>query len=235
MKILALLFAGLAFGQVGTITPGDPCFSASQICPGTGCPNGPPMQWGAQLTCTRQLAAGMYDLTFTFQEPTVTAAGQRIFTVAMLGQASAPIDLFKTAGAAVVTMKSRAYLAFDGPLVMTFKATVRNAVVSSIAIAATAGAPGAKGDPGIPGIQGPPGPKGDPGQAIAANFVIENGNQIQELPCPAGYTGPGRLPSGACLTAVPGAPPIAGLYKFMINGAGPLYYPALAQVEYWPK
>ena len=163
-----------------TILPGDPCFTASNVWAS------PVVQWGPSFTCKiPNLPAGQFSVEFVFQEPSVTAAGQRVFTISMGGQISPPIDVYAMGGTTPgvnVIYTGQVFHNWPGPMSIAFTASVRNAVVASMVITPT---------------QGPPGPQGPPG----VGGVITNGQQIQDLPCPAGYTGP-RLADGNCLTFV---------------------------------
>ncbi len=173
MKFLLLAaFTGVAFGQ--TILPGDACFSAgSYVWPS------PQMQWGPNFTCSVTLPAGNFDAVFTFQEPgnappIVNGPGQRIFTVGFGGQTSAPIDIFAQVGNGPLVLKMQGSFLSAGTKVLTFKATVRNAIVRSVVISPT-----------------PPPP-----------VIITSAAQFASIACPVGYTG-ARLSDGTCLVVIP--------------------------------
>lgn len=252
MRALAvILFAVLAQAQTITVNPGDPCFSVgAQVWPS------PAVEWAQYpltLACTKQLPAGVYDLTLTFQEPSVTATGQRLFAVSVNGQTSQPIDVFKQVGLGTYQINGKVSQFFDGPFVVRFAATVRNPLVKTITITPSAsgvgpqgpvGIPGPAGPPGAPGGLGPAGPTGaqgptgaigPAGPATTANLLIENGSQLQALPCPAGYMGTARYPDGTCLTAVPRATQVAERFPISINGVHVRRYSTIAMVEYWPQ
>jgi len=136
------------------------------------------MQWGPRFTYTSPtLPAGSYHITFTFQEipgGAVTGPGQRVFTVGWLGQTFSPIDLWKmTGGTTPVQITGKFDVSFPGPVVFTFSALVRNAVVSAIDITQDS----------IQGIL----------------FVSRGEDIISHFPCPIGWTGPTLTDGGGCI------------------------------------
>lgn len=154
------------------VLPGDTGFSTSSVWPS------PSMQWASRFTYSSPiLPAGIYRIVLTFQEipgGAITGPGQRVFSVGWLGQNSGPIDLWKLAGTEPVQVVATAYLSFPTSVVMSFVATVRNAVVSEIDIQYGS----------FPG-----------------NVFVPSGDSFQGLPCPIGWTGP-RLLDGNCLAVI---------------------------------
>lgn len=180
--ILSLVMAVGMYAQT-TILPGDSCFSSSNVWPN------PVVQWNPVFTCTKQLTAGYYDVTFTFKEPSGLPIGARVFTVATtvgtFTQTSQNIDIVKEVGNGVFTINSKVFNAYDTTVIFTFKASIRNAVVSSISITPVSLL-------NVTNVQ----------NTYSLNGVIISGDNIKETQCPVGYTGPQSSP-GMCLVYVP--------------------------------
>lgn len=169
LKASLFLLSLPIFSQEVHVLPGDPGFSTSQIWPG------PILQWAPRFAYTSPLLqAGTYKIIMTFQEPTVTGPGQRVFTVGWLNFTSDPIDIWKmTGGTLPVTITGQAVIPFPKHLVISFTALVRNAIVSSIDII-----------PIFPLTQGV--------------VFISHPEDITASTCPDGWTGP-KLSDGACI------------------------------------
>ena len=167
--ILGLILAIPLFGQFAQhVAPGDPCFTASLVWPS------PSLQYAPSFGCTLNVPAGDYQITYTLQEPTVTGPGQRVFTVWANGTISPSLDLYQMAKQAPVKLVQRVYMAAPGPLVFSFLATIRNAVVSAIDV-----------------LQLP---------TFTPAWLVNTGTSIfGEMACPAGWTNP-VLQDGNCLT-----------------------------------
>ncbi len=124
-----LFLGGPLCAQSVHVLPGDAGFSTSSVWPS------PVLQWGPRFTYTSPtLPPGIYQVVFTFQEPTVTGPNQRLFTVGLPGATSRPLDLWSLAGSQPVSLSALLVQSFPGPIVITFAASVRNAVISSIDI-----------------------------------------------------------------------------------------------------
>lgn len=140
----------------------------------------------------RIAAAGPQVLRLYFTEPTVSAAGQRVFSVAVNGQPTfGPIDLARDVGLLGSESFAAVVVPLNGYLTLSFTASVRSAVVSSIEVTPLADL--LPGIAGPPGAAGPPGPKGIPGP-----------QGIPGLQGPVGPIGPTGPPgSGAGVAPVP--------------------------------
>lgn len=170
-----LFSIGLCSAQSTTYVhtaPGDAGFSQSSVWPS------PTMQWGPKFTYTSPiLQPGSYRIVLNFQEipgGAVTGPNQRVFTVAWNGSTSQPIDLWKMSGTSPVTFVGLLTQTFPGPVVITFAASVRNAVVSSIDITTLT----------------PP--------LIQGMVFISSAADVVKQPCPVAYQGP-RLDDGSCI------------------------------------
>lgn len=76
-----------------------------------------------------------YLLTLNFIEPTVQAAGQRVFSVSVNDQPMLiDFDVFAAAGFLTQIQRSFVVVPNNAQLVITFAASVRNAVISSIQV-----------------------------------------------------------------------------------------------------
>ena len=153
MKLIAgfLLFLGMASAQMLSIACGSPVpvgvYSADEYYAG-GIAR--PLDttigtWIYQTTRysngTRAFSyhipvpSGIYNVVLQFTDPTSTAAGQRIFTVTVNGNESAPIDIFAAVGTR--TPYSPPLFIADagaGFIDITFQSTKGNATVSGIQI-----------------------------------------------------------------------------------------------------
>jgi len=167
MKKLLLCLCLIAFGlQAQHIAPGDPCFTGAQLWPS------PSMEWNPTFQCAVPLPAGDYQITFGMQEPTVTATGQRAFSILINGATVLTnIDLYAMAKTAPVTMMQRLFLPAAGTVTFLFKASIRNAVVSYIDIAPV---------------------------ATAGTVFITSPTHVTGAPCPVGWTGH-TLVDGTCM------------------------------------
>jgi hypothetical protein len=139
--LLALLFAAAAFAQPVTIlcgSPSDQYFSAGSVAWTMPATNPAPIQflrYSPTFSYNIPLANGLYNISIVMAEPNVTAAGQRVFTVAAQGQVSAPVDLFVlTRGDNIAYTLPMLALVGAGSLHLQFAATAGNAVVSEIVV-----------------------------------------------------------------------------------------------------
>lgn len=164
--LLILSLACPIFGQATHILPGDKCYQSGQVWPG------PVVEWGSYFTCSLPLKAGSYTITFTTQEipaSNITAAGQRVFTINMLGQTTAPIDIFKSVGTGIWNLTTTFNMLFDQTLTIYFRAQIRNAIMTTIDIAPALG-----------------------------TITISDPSQILGVPCAPGWQGK-VLSDGTCL------------------------------------
>ncbi len=147
---LALLAPALLLGASQTIDcggPGDTGFSAG-TWPAPGgtiaytIPNPPASVTDATLrycvSCSYTIPTTEgqpYLVTLGFAEPTVQAAGQRVFSVSINDQ---PVllnfDVFAAAGFLSQIQRSFVVVPNNGQLVIAFSASVRNAIISSITV-----------------------------------------------------------------------------------------------------
>lgn len=151
MKFLAglLLIAGVASSQILSIACGSPVaiapYSADQYfsggitrpkdtAVGTGIYQTTRYSNGTQAFSYRiPVVAGTYNIVLRLSDPTSTAAGQRIFTVTVNGNKSAPIDIFAAVGAKK-PYSPGLYIAQAGAgfIDLVFQSTKGNATVSGI-------------------------------------------------------------------------------------------------------
>lgn len=153
MKLLAwfLLIAGTALPQILSIACGSPVavgvytadqyFSGGLVRPkdtsiGTGIYQTTRYSNGTQAFSYRiPVLAADYNIVLRLNDPTSTAAGQRIFTVTVNGNKSAPIDIFAAAGART-PYSPPLYVARAGAgfVDLLFQSTKGNATVSGIQV-----------------------------------------------------------------------------------------------------
>lgn len=100
------LVAGLALGQTPLTSidcggPTDTGFLSGTAWPQADMGAGvlSTMRFGSRFSYRVPAPAGAYLVRFLFVEPNATAVGQRRFTIAVNGQMSDPIDVFKEVGA----------------------------------------------------------------------------------------------------------------------------------------
>ena len=153
MKFLAglLLIAGAASAQILSIACGSPVavgvYSADQyFSGGIARPKDTTIGTGIYQTTRYSngtaafsyhipMPSGIYNVVLNLNDPTSTAVGQRVFTVTVNGNKSAPIDIFAAAGAR--TPYSPPLFIADagaGFIDITFQSTKGNATVSGIQI-----------------------------------------------------------------------------------------------------
>ncbi len=151
MKLFAglLLIAGVASSQILSIACGSPVaigpYSADQYFSGgiarpkdttigTGIYQTNRYSQGTQSFSYRiPVAAGTYNVALRLSDPTSTAAGQRIFTVTVNGNKSAPIDIFAVVGARKPYTPLLYWAqAGAGFIDIVFQSTKGNATVSGI-------------------------------------------------------------------------------------------------------
>lgn len=153
MKFLAglLLLAGVASAQILSIACGSPVpvgvYAADEyFSGGTARPKDTTIGTGIYQTNRYSngttafsyhipMPAGTYNIVLNLNDPTSTAAGQRVFTVTVNGNKSAPIDIFAAVGARS-PYSSPIYIADAGAgfIDITFQSTKGNATVSGIQI-----------------------------------------------------------------------------------------------------
>lgn len=155
LVIAGLLFGCLLSGQSITMDaggPGDTGFSAGTtaytipsplplpiVPPGT---NDLTLRYAPQFTYTFTVPQpGPYTVVLYFVEPTVTAPGQRIFSVTANDQPIVQnLDLVAEAGYLVPTARAAIVFVPGTKLALTFSSSVRNAVVSMIQVIGGTGA-----------------------------------------------------------------------------------------------
>ncbi len=94
------------------------------------------LRYGPNFTCSYPVAsAGLYAVTILLLEPNKTAIGQRVFTITINGQQTAPLDLFALTGGQMIAYEVDAgWIVADSLITVSFRASVGNAVVSAIMI-----------------------------------------------------------------------------------------------------
>ncbi len=94
------------------------------------------MRYGPQFTYHIQVAApGTYTVLLNFVEPTVTGPGQRVFSVWANDQPILQdLDLYAESGYMVPTARAASISIAGTDLYLMFSASIRNAVISSIAV-----------------------------------------------------------------------------------------------------
>ena len=144
------------FGQPITIYPGSPIDTGYSSPPGITttaytvpnytpvAPNVATMRYGTRFTYHLTVSSpGMYTVTLSFIEPCtpascggwIAAAGQRVFSVTANDQPIIQnLDLFAENGALTPTARAALLVIPGTDLYLTFTASVRNAVISAIAI-----------------------------------------------------------------------------------------------------
>ena len=89
------------------------------------------LRYGTSFSYTLPTRAGMYALKLGWIDANKIAVGQRVFTVSVNGQASAPIDLYALYGNSYGEM-TVPVLATWGRIAITFAASAGNAIISTI-------------------------------------------------------------------------------------------------------
>jgi hypothetical protein len=143
--LLSLLFGGCASAQIVSIATGSPVpvapytqdqyFTGGTARPldttiGTGIYQ--TTRFGTNFSYHIPVAPGVYSILLRLSDPTSTGIGQRVFTVTVNGNTSAPIDLFALIGARTPYTLPLYAVAGAGFIDLTFKSTVGNATVSGI-------------------------------------------------------------------------------------------------------
>lgn len=99
---------------------------------------GPPpfdtLRYGSRFSYKLPATPGAYLIRVYFVEPNATAAGRRVFTVSVNGQASDAIDLFQDGGAHAQRIIETSAVSYWGFVRLDFVATIGNAVATMIEI-----------------------------------------------------------------------------------------------------
>lgn len=141
--VLLLALAACASAQIviDAAGPGDFGFSNSSVwalgTPGyedLGAPPWATLRYSPNFSYSIPVPNGFYVVDLGLMEPNKTGPGQRVFTVTANGSASAPLDLFKLSGLKQQYTLTMFATVNTGILKLDFRATLGNAVVSSISV-----------------------------------------------------------------------------------------------------
>ncbi len=145
--LLSLLLGGCASAQVISIATGSPVpvgtYAADEFFNGgTARPLDASIgdgiyqttRFGTNFSYRIPVPVGIYVVMLRLSDPTSAGVGQRVFTVTVNGNTTAPIDLFSLVGARTPYALQLLAVAGAGFVDLAFKSTSGNATVSGIDI-----------------------------------------------------------------------------------------------------